>query len=614
MSRLTINSNIPSLNAQRSLGNATKKLGDSYTRLSSGLRINKASDDAAGLSISESLKADTRLFNQGVRNLNDGLSLLNVADGALNELTNIVTRLSELAEQSANGTLGNKQRLSLDQEAQSLSKEYNRIARSTEFNGRKIFNGDFGDLSLAAGGNASSLITDGLGGAIGDGSFKDYTTYQIQGSSSLQHIDYSDINSDGFLDIAMSDYNTGRVYVSLANGDGSFKSSNSFLVVGQGYTSKFIDINQDSKKDLIVGNNFNTISVLIGNNDGTFNAQTTYAITLNGFTMDFSDINGDGAIDMVSGNNSDPSLNILFGNTNGTFKSQVSISTGISSYDVKLRDLNGDGIVDLINTSIGNSQIKISLGNGDGTFRNSVSLLSSSTRTSQIIDMDNDGKLDIISAGNTIFFYKGNGDGTFKSGTIYNSSARRFDIGDINGDGIVDILSSDLFATNKLYTRLGNSDGSFNAVVSINFLTNVVDSRLLDTNNDGVLDIVSNNGLAISVYLGNSNSGVSALQSFSLKTQQDSQDSITYLRKTLNLLSNQRGEIGAFQSRVETGVSNLQQSSLAYSEANSRITDIDVAEESSRLAATQILQRSAASILAQANQQPQLVLSLLRDL
>ena len=121
VSRLTINSNIPALNAQRSLGNATRQLGESFTRLSSGLRINKSSDDAAGLAISESLKSDTRLFNQGVRNLNDGLSLLNVADGALNELTNIVTRLSELAEQSSNGTFSNKQRLALDKEAQSVS-------------------------------------------------------------------------------------------------------------------------------------------------------------------------------------------------------------------------------------------------------------------------------------------------------------------------------------------------------------------------------------------------------------------------------------------------------------------------------------------------------------
>ncbi len=97
MGSITINSNQYSLNAQRRLGEATSSLSQSFNRLSSGLRINKAADDAAGLSISESLKADARIFNQGVRNLYDGLSLLSVADGALSELSNIAIRLNELA-------------------------------------------------------------------------------------------------------------------------------------------------------------------------------------------------------------------------------------------------------------------------------------------------------------------------------------------------------------------------------------------------------------------------------------------------------------------------------------------------------------------------------------
>jgi flagellin len=119
---------------------------------------------------------------------------------------------------------------------------------------------------------------------------------------------------------------------------------------------------------------------------------------------------------------------------------------------------------------------------------------------------------------------------------------------------------------------------------------------------------------SVSILLGNSNSGVSALQSFSLKTQQDSRESMSYLRKTLERIGQQRGHIGAFQSRVETATSNLYQSSLAYSEANSRITDADIAEESSKLTANQILQQSAASVLGQANQQPRLVLSLLQGI
>jgi flagellin len=194
------------------------------------------------------LKADTRLFNQEVRNLNDGLSLLNIADGALNELSNIVTRLSELSEQSANGTLGNKQRLSLDQEAQSLSKEYNRIARSTEFNGRKIFNGDFGNLSLAAGGSTSSLITDGLGGAIGDGSFETSTMYG--GAGIPQIVMVGDFNQDNISDLVSLSI-ADRFNIFVGNGNGTFKSSISTVTGNDPYSMQIGDVNGDGIIELI---------------------------------------------------------------------------------------------------------------------------------------------------------------------------------------------------------------------------------------------------------------------------------------------------------------------------------------------------------------------------
>ena len=102
---ITINTNIASLTTQRNLGNTTNALSRSFERLSSGLRINRAGDDAAGLAIADSLRSDKTVYSQGIRNLNDGLSLLNVADASLNELTNITLRIQELAEQASNGTL-----------------------------------------------------------------------------------------------------------------------------------------------------------------------------------------------------------------------------------------------------------------------------------------------------------------------------------------------------------------------------------------------------------------------------------------------------------------------------------------------------------------------------
>jgi len=143
---ITIGSNIESLRAQRQLSKASTELGSVFERLSSGMRINKASDDAAGLSIATSLNSDRRVFTQGIRNFNDGISLLNVADSAVDSLSNIVLRLKELAEQSANGTYSHTQRKALDKEAQSLSKEYLRVAQSTKFNGLNLFGGSLGEI------------------------------------------------------------------------------------------------------------------------------------------------------------------------------------------------------------------------------------------------------------------------------------------------------------------------------------------------------------------------------------------------------------------------------------------------------------------------------------
>lgn len=138
---ITINTNIASLNAQRNLGKTQTLLHGNLGRLSTGLRINTAADDAAGLAISENLKAQIRSLAQAQRNALDGVSLLQTAEGALNEVSGILTRMRELATQAANGTLGTAERGFLDQEFQALSNEIDRIAEVTEFNGTQLLDG-----------------------------------------------------------------------------------------------------------------------------------------------------------------------------------------------------------------------------------------------------------------------------------------------------------------------------------------------------------------------------------------------------------------------------------------------------------------------------------------
>lgn len=150
---MRIATNIPALNVQRNLYGLNIDMGTTMARLSSGYRINKASDDAAGLAISENLKAQIRGFKQANRNANDGISLVQVAEGGLSEVTSMLTRLRELAVQSASDTIGDRERAYVDIEYQQLKEEIDRVAQTTQFNGTPLLNGEGGLLDIQIGVN-----------------------------------------------------------------------------------------------------------------------------------------------------------------------------------------------------------------------------------------------------------------------------------------------------------------------------------------------------------------------------------------------------------------------------------------------------------------------------
>jgi len=154
-----INTNVPSLTAQRNLGASGGSLSTSLQRLSSGLRINSAKDDAAGLAISERFSAQIRGLDQAKRNANDGISLAQTAEGALSSSGDILQRIRELAVQSANATNSASDRKALNDEVNELTAELNRIAQTTEFNGRKLLDGSFTAADFQVGANAGQTIT-----------------------------------------------------------------------------------------------------------------------------------------------------------------------------------------------------------------------------------------------------------------------------------------------------------------------------------------------------------------------------------------------------------------------------------------------------------------------
>ncbi len=150
---LRISTNIASLNAQKNLIGTQRDMSRSLARLSSGMRINQASDDAAGLAISENLRGQIRGLRQANRNANDGISLVQVAEGGLNEVSNMIIRLRELSVQASSDTIGDTERKFLDVEYQQLKSEIQRVTEVTKFNGRDLLNGTGGVIDIQVGTN-----------------------------------------------------------------------------------------------------------------------------------------------------------------------------------------------------------------------------------------------------------------------------------------------------------------------------------------------------------------------------------------------------------------------------------------------------------------------------
>jgi len=146
---LNVNTNVPSINAQRQLGITNQQLTKSLERLSSGLRINRAADDAAGLAITSKMRTELNGYSQAVRNANDGISLIQTAEGSLNEVYNVLDRIRTISEQSANGILGQEERDLIDTEFKELYAEIDRITQVANFNGKKLLDGSISSASTA---------------------------------------------------------------------------------------------------------------------------------------------------------------------------------------------------------------------------------------------------------------------------------------------------------------------------------------------------------------------------------------------------------------------------------------------------------------------------------
>jgi flagellin-like hook-associated protein FlgL len=303
---------------------------------------------------------------------------------------------------------------------------------------------------------------------------------------------------------------------------------------------------------------------------------------------------------------------VLLGNGDGTFRTRTVAALGGDGATVATADFNGDGVLDLAAGTIADGNVRILIGRGDGTFNSTVSLTTDDIYITSLAigDINGDGDTDMIAGGYspfpTVTIFLGNGNGTFTAGVSFEVGGT-FGLGlaDLNGDG-----NLDLFSGGAGSIALGRGDGTFGTVTTVSGGSEV--GRAADFNRDGVLDLLMMDGSGeMIVHFASTRNGVSPLLSFKLTSRADALQALSQFGQALNRLSTQRGIIGAFQSRITVAGNVLQTSTENFAAAAGRIKDSDLAEESSRIVRTQILQQAASAVLAQANQQPALAITLL---
>jgi len=508
---LTINTNVASLNAQRNLGKSQGALNNSMQRLSSGLRINSAKDDAAGLAISDRMTAQIRGLNQAARNANDGISLAQTAEGALQESTNILQRMRELAVQSANDTNSVSDRSSLDAEVTQLKNELNRIAETTQFNGKNLLDGTMTDATFQVGANAGANQTI---------------------SFSIDSAKGADLGT-----VAAGTTTLGN----KATGAGTTNSSLTLAAAATGVASNAYTVS------VVIGTGVNqTETNVLDFTTATFANGETFAI--DGMTATVGTAGATTAADMA---------NAL---------QQHSLTDGSAT------------------TTVGTVTIAATAASGDWTYTDDdagVLTALSATANSDVADLDL-GITDGLTTGPAITETQGTSAGA--------------DSVAVSGDDITVTLAAANSTTADVASAIAG-DTTAAAMVVANGDATVAVSEASIALSGGTDDVT----VGASVVVDN----------ISIATRNDAQTAITSVDSALSEIDTMRGNLGAVQNRFESTISNLNNVSENLSAARSRILDADIAMETSAMTKNNILQQAGVSILAQANQAPQLALSLL---
>ena len=625
---LGINTNVASLSAQNQLSNSQKLNDQALERLSSGLRINSAKDDAAGLAISTRFNSQISGLNVAVRNANDGISLAQTTEGALDEITNNLQRIRELSVQSANATNSDSDRQALNAEVQQRLAEVNRIAGQTSFNGLKVMDGTLTDQAFQVGANAGETISFGgldargskLGATIAQTS--NLTSTPTSVASETTTFDVSDFQFGG------SKATTGTV---VLNGE-TLTIDNAATAADADALASAI---QQKIDDAVVANvggaaeKLEGITVTANADDQlVFTSNRTESVDVNFNLSEEGTVQVGGTAGSVSGI-ADSAVSFLdssqLGNILGVAGGGTISFTAAGNIDGGAGNFAGAAIDVSIEESDTIGQVAGRLNaavSGLGTDENQLTFQVDAAGTGiEVVANSNDDAVNLTSIG-----FAGNDGATLSSGstpdqikaattetiaTAFESNKQvSFDI-EVAGESIRVTDASNLqdvvAGINDKTQKTGvsaflSSDGNeivFASAKGESFTASIA----ADTDSDA-----SNGEVNLSV----DGSSEVSLNQLDISTRAGSDQALVAVDFAIDQVNAFRSDLGAVQNRFESTIANLNTSVENLSASNSRILDADFAAETAALAKSQVLQQAGISVLAQANARPQQVLSLLQ--
>lgn len=571
---MRINYNISSIIARNCLNNNDNRLSNSIERLSSGLKINSAADDAAGLAISLKMSSQIRCLKQANNNANDGISVVNTADGAMTEMHEILQRMNELAIQAANGTNADSDREQIQLEIDQLVQELDRIAETTQFNAQNLLDGSFAYkgytntenvkvMSYSDGVTSGTYMIKGLEYYHDEDTIKDFDAYiKKDANGEVTHEDkYSAVSADKIRDALVTDVTTNSGLKAFPDGSRVILEDENIVIKGE--------------------DNFE-VKLTLNNRKAVGNSGVTTTSTPKYYTTDsFRNVTV-----------KDASGNVKYNISEISFKKQVdekgklitNTPTTISSGATQSNLLSGlsNDFADAFRDQFGDKTIKVtSCIYEKGKFKIKAE---PTDKSSQEVEKEFE-----------VIIENPNGWDENKNGQYVAT--------------LPDAVKNDLL-NNYLYTHTDTTRTNY----SVGDVNDDTQNILLDLTGIGAmrLQVGANEGQVIQIEIPALQSLYLGVKDLDITTEDKATAAIDTIGDAINQLSGIRAKIGAYANRIEHTITNLDSTEENMTAAYSRIMDVDMATEMTEYSTVQVLVQSSTAMLAQANERPQSVLQLLQ--